>query len=100
VSEKPEPEGPYRCMVTGVLCALKPLMFTFSHQSAPEKRFIGSSAAPVCSSCCSCAYTMLLSFDNSVGVRADNAPTKTTKKIDNPSILLVIEQYAIISIYV
>ena len=44
VSEKPEPADPYRCMVTGALCGLKPLMFTFSDQSAPEKCFIGSSA--------------------------------------------------------
>ena len=35
VSEKPEPAGPYRCIVTGALCGLKPLMFTFSHQSVP-----------------------------------------------------------------
>ena len=33
VSEKPEPAGPYRCMLTGALCGLKPLMFTFSDQS-------------------------------------------------------------------
>ena len=67
VSEKPEPTGPYICMVTGALCGLKPWTFTFSHQSAPEKCFIGSSAAPVCS-WCFCAYTMLFSFDNSVPV--------------------------------